>query len=276
MGKDIQKMNLYIDFGGTNFRYRLDNGEVFVLKSKDIELQIFLDKFIQEHPNTKSINISFAGNVKDGKIISSANINIKNLDLKRYIKDKYNIKVKIDNDVNCAALAEFQELQEKFLAVFYIGTGFGSTFLENAQIIRGYNNQGGEIGHIPFKKTPFTCGCGRNDCIELSCSGSGIKKWCEYYDIDEQYTRLDLLSNSSNNHAKEIIDNFYNALAHAFHTSLTLFDFNHLVLGGSVGNNIYIKEFLQKEINKSAFNKRTITISLSTLKEGALEGTKYL
>jgi len=55
-----------------------------------------------------------------------------------------------------------------------------------------------------------------------------------------------------------------------------LFDFDTLVLGGSVGKNSFIKEFLQQELQKTRFNKNDIDIITSKLQNGSLEGTKYL
>jgi len=269
-------MHLYIDFGGTNFRYRFDDGEIYILNSVDVDIKFFLDEIINQYQNIQYIGISFAGIVQNGVILSSPNIKIERFNIVKYINDRYNITLKIDNDLNCVALAEYQQLQKKSLAIFYIGTGFGSAFFSDGKIVRGKYNQAGEIGHIPFIKAPFACGCGRDDCLELSCSGSGIKRWCEYYGIDQQYGRLDLLQNSSNTMRNKIIENFYNGLAHAFHTALALFDFEYLVLGGSVANHPNIQDFLKQELYKSAFGKKKITIMLSTLNEGALEGTKYL
>lgn len=269
-------MTLYIDFGGTNFRYLFDNTEITTLKSCDINLKAFLDQKIQKHKDIKIISISFAGQVKDGIIIKAPNINIKDFDIKSYIENKYDIKLKIDNDLNCAAKAELHTRATKSLALFYIGTGFGGAFCDDGKLIQGINNQSGEIGHIPFKKTPFVCGCGRDDCIELSVSGSAIKKWCQHYGIDKSYQRLDKLHELNTIESRKILANFYEGLAHAFHTSVTLFDFSSLVLGGSVGKNTEIKFFLEAEIEKTAFLKKNITIELSTLDNGSLEGTRFL
>ncbi len=269
-------MNLYIDFGGTHFRYQLDNSTIETLNSATIDLKLFLDEIIEKHPKISFIGISFAGIVQNGKIISSPNTNTQNFDVKKYIEKKYTITLTIDNDLNCAALAEYNSLKVDSLAVFYIGTGFGSAFIDNNSLVKGANNKSGEIGHIPFKKSPFICGCGRDDCLELYVSGNGIENWCDYFNIEPKYRRLDLLEELNDYKAKIILNNFYDALKHAFHTTLNLFDYNSLVLGGSVGKNKKIKNFLENEFLKSSFNREKLTITLSTLQEGSLEGTKFL
>ncbi len=269
-------MNLYIDFGGTNFRYRFDNKKTTTIKSEDIVLKDFLDDIIKKNPTISFIGISFAGIVNNGKIITSPNTNEENFDVKDYVKTTYNINLEIQNDLNCAALAEHNQIKTDSLAVFYIGTGFGSAFIDDNNLVRGANNQSGEIGHIPFKKTPFICGCGRDDCIELSTSGSSIIRWCEYFNLDKKLQKLNILEKADDYKAKIIVENFYLGLAHAFHTSLNLFDFNTLVLGGSVAKHKNIKKFLENEFTKSSFKREKLNIVLSNLKEGALEGTKYI
>lgn len=268
-------MKLYIDFGGTNFRYQIDNEDITTLKTKETDLISFLEDLLSKK-TFKSVNISFAGPVKDGKILSSPNTDIKPIDIKKYIEDKFDTVLNIQNDLNCAALAEKECLGVQTLGVFYIGTGFGAAFIDKGSLILGANNQSGEMGHIPYKKTPFVCGCGRDDCLELSVSGSGIEKWCEFYEIDKQYRRIDILKDYDNKNAKRVVEDFYKGVAFAFHTALNLFDFDTLVLGGSVGKSEDIKKLLEDEFKKSAFKRERLDIKLSTLDEGSLQGTKYL
>jgi len=268
-------MNLYIDFGGTNFRYEINNNKIKTLKSEDIDLKKFLDYVILKH-KIKNIYISFAGHINKGSIISSPNINIEPFNIKKYLLKNYGIKVKIDNDLNCAALAEYKNIKKRNIAVFYIGTGFGAAFINNGKIVKGANNLSGEIGHIPFRKTPFRCGCGRDDCLELSVSGSGLIRWCNHYNIATKYARVDQLEKLDDKNGKIILKNFYDGLSHAFHTTLNLFDFDHLVLGGSVGVNSDIKNYLKNQFKYSSFDKNSLEISISKLKEGSLEGAKLL
>lgn len=269
-------MNLYIDFGGTNFRYQLDNNKIKTKNSDTLDFKIFLDSMIEKYPKISSINISFAGLVQDGKIVSSPNTNTTDFDVTSYIKEKYSINVFIDNDLNCAALAERNYLQTSSLGIFYIGTGFGGAFIDNGKLIKGAHNTGGEIGHIPFKKAPFRCGCGRDDCVELYVSGSGVIKWCEYFNIDSKLQRIDLLEKIDNYKARIIVENFYAALTHTFYTALNLFDFDTLVLGGSVGKHQKIKNFLENQLSKTSFGKKDLTIYLSSFDNGSLAGTKFL
>ena len=269
-------MNLYIDYGGTNFRTQIDDNPITTTSSENIDLKEFLDQFLKENRNISFIGVSFAGTVCDGKILLSPNTKTENFDIKSYIEKTYHIPLSIDNDLNCAALAEQKVLEVNSLAVFYIGTGFGSAFIDGGKLVKGFSNKSGEIGHIPFNPSPFGGGCGRDDCIELYTSGSGIQKWCEFHNISKEFQRLDKLHINNTLASNTIVENFYAGLAHAFHTALNLFDFENLVLGGSVGNHQFIKEFLEKESLCSSFKRKKLNITLSTLKQGSLEGAKLL
>ncbi len=269
-------MKLYIDYGGTNFRYQIEEGEIFSISSKELDFKSFLDRIVKKY-DIKQIGISFAGQVKNGVILSAPNISLKNFPIKEYMKKRYNIDVEIENDLTCASLAENSIRNSKILAILYIGTGFGSGIIIDDKPLIGVNYLGAEIGHIPFKKTPFICGCGRDDCIELSCSGEALKRWSRYYNLSS--TKLNDLKRETSSESKKIYKNFFLALSQAFHTIINLFDPDRIVLGGSLTlNNREILNFLQNEIQNSSFKnlRKNLKIELSTFKNGSLEGAKIL
>lgn len=270
-------MNLYIDYGGTHFRYQINDEPVVALPSQNTHLLEFLENIIEEK-GIKNIGISFAGQVCEGKIISAPNINLANLNIKQYIEAKYGVVLEIDNDLKCATLYESSLFpQFKNLCVIYIGTGVGSGLIINHQLVRGKNNFAGELGHIPFRKTPFVCGCSRDDCLELSLGGKALKHWCEHYELDENHTNLELLLSTAK--GKAIYDNFEKALEHCFFTMLNLFDCEAFIFGGGVmQNNPQLLKNLKKSYEKSAFRsvRNAPEIFLSSSNNGSLEGAKIL
>ncbi|MBN2826230.1 MAG: ROK family protein [Campylobacterales bacterium] len=270
-------MTLAIDYGGSNFRYQLDAQAVVTQKSDAIDLLAFLEEIMAQYP-IERIAISFAGQIRDGIIVSAPNIALQNFAIKKAIQTQYNIPLAIDNDLKCAALYEAsQKPHANTLAVLYIGTGFGGALVHQGKIIAGANNFAGEIGHIPFRTTPFVCGCGRSDCLELTLSGSALKMWSKYYGQDiEEFTLGDIKSKPKGD---TIYQNFLDALSHSFLTVLSLFDPDGFIYGGSVmKNNPHLIEFLKECYEQSAFKavRKAPTIELSSSKEGSLEGAKLL
>ncbi len=245
-------MKLFIDYGGTYLRYEL-NQTTGQISSKDIDLVEFIENIIAKN-NIEKIGISFAGQVKNGKIISSPNTNIpNNFDITQYFKDRCNIELLIENDLKCACIAQRNHLKENYIATIYIGTGLGCAYIEDT-LIRGYDNLACELGHIPYKKTDFICGCGKDNCLELTCSGKALK--------------LRNLKTIEENKIFEI--EFNNAINYAIEIVSILFNPKIIVLGGGVveHNRLRIEPYLPNFTNvKTVFN---------TIDNAPIEGIKYL
>lgn len=275
--------HLLIDYGGTNFRWQLSNdlntsvtqNLIGRHSSDSVKLTVFLDQFKAQ--NLTSIRISFAGQVKNGVIYSSPNTALKGFNLQDYVEKNFaDTKLFIENDLNCAALAEYNQIGAKNLGVCYIGTGFGMSVVIDGKVIKGANNIANEIGHLPFKKSDLKCGCGRDDCIELFCSGNALKRRCYQIDTNLSYHNLHKLQQQTK--TKQIYKDFIQALQKAVQISVTLYDFDTIVFGGSVFlNNVFLKDIVQKELTKLPFAKqRKIRLLSSNLSEGSLEGTRFL
>ncbi|SFV68676.1 Glucokinase [hydrothermal vent metagenome] len=271
---------LYIDIGGTYLRSELlKNGKIFKEKvpSHTISLSDYLEDKLKTCPDIRKIGISFAGQTNHGKILSSANIGVSEYNIKKYIEKKYHVSLKIDNDINCALLAEKEHSKAKNMALLYIGTGMGAAVLEQGKIVRGESNLAFELGHVPFKKAPFRCGCGKDNCLELFSSGSGLKKWCAYYGLPAM--SVEELKHSKNKRARKIYKNFTEGLLRAGATLVTLANPKILVLGGGVIlSNPYLKDEVEKKIGEYALasSLEELDLVLSQFKNASMEGAKRL
>ncbi|MGZ5208433.1 MAG: ROK family protein [Sulfuricurvum sp.] len=268
-------MILYCDWGGTYFRYTTGE-EVFILESRTFELFDFLDHFTKSHPLSQ-MNISFAGQVQEGIILSSPNVALNNFAIKQEVEQKYNITLLIENDLKCAALAEANGRKGKNIALIYAGTGLGGAFFED-RLLRGADNFAGEIGHIPYQEAPYLCGCGNSNCLELFCSGSGIKKRVAYENLDSNLT-LGERYHSHNPEEKAVADDFISALTYAGCTVLALLNPRFLTLGGGIlDNEPWLFELVKKEIYNKAFSPaaKNVIIEKPMHKNSSLEGTKLL
>jgi len=276
-------VKLLIDFGGTHFRYNLLQNDITikeeVLPSANVSLVDFLEEKITHYPKITFIGIAFGGQVDQGVILSAPNINIDQFNIKEYIESKYPIRLEIDNDLKVAALAESKHLGEnKSFVLLYMGTGLGSAFVEKGKIIRGQNNLAGEIGHIPYKEAPFVCGCGKYDCLELYCSGSGIQKWINYHGLKTQPT-LQALKDDKDEAAQQILYNFHQGLIFATSMLVTMLNPQYLVLGGGVFmKNPYLKDIIQKGFLNHALAKSadTTKVTISAYENANLIGAKLL
>jgi len=249
-------MKMAVDIGGTYLRYFLDR--TYKVKLEDIDVQSFLQDLIQKH-RIEAIAISFAGQVCCGRILSAPNVKAP------FQPQKLGIPYIVENDLNCAALAEARYFGAAFLVALYSGTGLGSGIIEDGKLCRGSENLAGEIGHIPYKKAPFRCGCGKDNCIELYTSGSGLKKWGRYKgcaaSLEESCVK----------------EEYLRAITHAAATMLTLCNPKLLVLGGGViKSNPFVVEYVKEHIRNYAPPFSLLPIEFSRLQEPSLEGAKIL
>ncbi|WP_457565028.1 ROK family protein [Caminibacter sp.] len=250
---------LAVDIGGTYLRYKIE-GEVKKLKIEEIDLDKFFEEMIKR--GVKKIAISFAGQVYNNEILSSPNVKAR-FDVKKLQKKA---DVIIENDLNCAVIAESEFFKEKNIAALYSGTGLGSGIIDK-KLIRGYRNLAGEIGHIPYKETPFVCGCGKNNCIELFASGKGIKLWSEYFGCESNFKKT----------CEVVRGNYLRALCVASANIMVLFNPKILVLGGGViVNNPEIKDYVKENIHKFAPKFSICEIELTRLKNASLKGAEIL
>ena len=272
-------MNLAIDAGGTNLRAEIwdNNLHVKSLNSKtdEVGLADWVDFIVHSHPNIRSVGIAYAGQVEDGYIISSPNINIDIKYIKNYIESRHKVSLKIENDLTCAVLAEAKIHSSTNITALYIGTGIGLGVIDSGRVVRGSHNIATEIGHIPYREAPFICGCGRSNCLELFVSGSGIQKWIDYYKLTCKPTLKELKKCSD----KRIIDMFEKALLHACGVAITLYNPEILVLGGGIiSSNRYLEDMINENIHQYALLQalENVKIHLSTLDDAPLKGALLL
>lgn len=265
-------MKLVIDIGGTSIRSAIFDNDKIVSQEKHSSRGKQLDLMIADLIRSSSVNsvaVSFAGQVSDGVIKSSPNIDLGQLKDKNFndwTKENFGITGKIDNDLLCVALAEQEQEKSQNMAIFYIGTGFGGAFITDGVLLKGANNLAGEIGHIPYKQAPFGCGCGKSDCVELFCSGKAIELWCEHYGVEK--IELDLMKESPKHN--QIYNIFIDALSHTISTTIAMLNPELIILGGGVGKNSKLIVDEAKEAVKASFKPaQSVVIKQSVLDDNA-------
>ncbi|MEO9964891.1 MAG: ROK family protein [Reichenbachiella sp.] len=205
---------LGIDIGGTNTKFGLvdKKGKVseegsFPTHAKE-KIEIFLAELkkatlpILENKSIVGVGVG-APNVNhfDGTIQQAANITWgDNVPLKKLIHDLFDLPVVLTNDANAAALGEMKyggAQGMKDFVVFTLGTGLGSGFVVNGEIVHGHSGLAGEIGHVSVNPDGRYCGCGRRGCLETYVSATGIKK--TVFKMMADYTRPSVLRDVSYN-----------------------------------------------------------------------------
>ena len=99
--------------------------------------------------------------------------------LARMVQDRLGIPTVLGNDANAAALGEWKYgagKGYKDLLIVTLGTGVGSGFIVNGQLVLGSHGNAGELGHMTLVMDGRQCTCGRKGCVETYVSIRGMRQ----------------------------------------------------------------------------------------------------
>ena len=117
--------------------------------------------------------------LKEGKIIETPNLKWKDAPLKARLESALGKPVKIDNDGNVGILGEYAcgaAMGAKHVIGLFVGTGVGGGVIVNGEVLHGFNENAGELGHIILDPNGPKCGCGNNGCLEAFSSRLSIER----------------------------------------------------------------------------------------------------
>ncbi|MBX3195508.1 MAG: ROK family protein [Microbacteriaceae bacterium] len=127
------------------------------------------------------VGIPGAVDLATGRVDHAVNLGVTGLDLGGELGRRLGREVRVENDVNAAALGAFALLglgPAQSMAYLNLGTGLAAGLVLEGRLWRGSRGVAGEIGHIPVDPSGPECACGQRGCLELTASGSGIaRQW---------------------------------------------------------------------------------------------------
>ena len=170
------KKYISIDIGGTAIKYGIicENAEIMMKETMKTEAEkggyailekvfVIVEKLqgrIQE--KASGICISTAGmvNTEQGAIFYSAPLipNYTGMQFKKLLEDKFKIPCEVENDVNCAGLAENRSgaaKGAKIALVLTIGTGIGGCIVIDGKVFHGFSNSACEVGYMHMDDSDF-------------------------------------------------------------------------------------------------------------------------
>ncbi len=191
-----QKLILGIDLGGTNTKFGLmdEDGEFVYDGSIPTNLGDTFDNFIVEleaavsrkrlgkYKEIAAIGVGAPkGNLKTGCIEEAFNLIAwgDEIPIAEKLEQVFEVPTFLLNDANAAAYGEKSHGVGKNYDDFIfitLGTGLGSGFFVNGDLLVGKNAAGGELGHVTVDPNGRYCKCGRQGCLETYASAEGLKK----------------------------------------------------------------------------------------------------
>ena len=198
------KKYISIDIGGTAIKYGIvsENAEVLLKKEMKTEAQkggpAILEKVIGIVEELKGeedagVCISTAGmvDIEKGEIFYSAPLipNYIGTAFKKTVEERFGIPCEVENDVNCAGLAEYKAgaaAGSKAAVMLTIGTGIGGCILLNGEVFHGFSNSACEVGYMHMNDSDFqTLGAASILTKKVSEWKGEEKKWDGYHIFEE-------------------------------------------------------------------------------------------
>ncbi|MEE4213808.1 MAG: ROK family protein [Bacteroidales bacterium] len=183
-----------IDIGGTNTAYGLVDrqGNILARGTVDTDKSPQADGFVKilagqvnkllaEHKELtlKGVGIGAPnGNYHKGTIELAPNLAWKGIvPFGDMMEKEIQKPVVLTNDATAAAVGEMifggaREMRD--FIILTLGTGLGSGFVVDGQVVYGHTGFAGEYGHVIMIPGGRDCGCGRKGCLETYASATGI------------------------------------------------------------------------------------------------------
>ena len=153
---------IVFDIGGMSIKYSIMNKDGKFIESDSIDTpqqgegktQEILVDIINDYKikyDIKGVAMSVPGGIDDDGYIHFMGqvIDLQNMYLNKYIKERTGLDCIYDNDVNCVAMAEKymgNAVDNKNFVCITIGTGIGGGVFINNQLYRGHRGMAGEFG----------------------------------------------------------------------------------------------------------------------------------
>lgn len=246
---------LGVDIGGTKIRMGIvdSNGQVTedLVVPTQIPLYPYLEKTIvqllKEHPQIEAIGIGTRGMVDaENGIITFETETLpgwQGTEVKSLLEAATGLRVEVNNDANCAGLAESRIGSAKGYrrtVCLTVGTGLGGGIVIDGQIMNGTHGGGGEVGHMILYPNGHVCSCGRPGCNEQYVSGTALRRLiAEMQIVDEEKklvtpNHLFLLAIEGHVEALSLVKKFTSDLAIVISSLQAVMDMDCVVVGGGV------------------------------------------
>ena len=255
----MDNIRIGIDLGGSHVSVGVVNNNYqvieqyekdFTVEEKKNVIKVAIEYIVNTVNHLKSIynfskiGIGMAGTIKDGIILTSPNIGIKDFNIKKLLEEKTGVKVNISNDAMCAAIGEYVYSNlRKYEKILFLtlGTGIGGNILLNGKIVDDPEYQ--ELGHTIIKENGIQCKCGKKGCFErygsiLVFKNKIIERLGLSYDISGPDLREQIKIHQEK--VEDIIEEYINDLCLGLSILINKFNPDIVVIGGGFARYDYL------------------------------------
>ncbi len=184
-------MRLGIDIGGTAVKLGIVDDAHRVIDTRTIPTHadrpvedILTDIARTAQPLCDTYHPRFVGIGSPGRVdpvrglvLRAGHLPFDNTPVPAILSKALDLPAAIDNDANCAMLAEHAIgacADKRDALMVTLGTGIGGAILIDSKLYRGFNFRAGELGHFILDHRGKPCPCGLHGCYEQYASASAL------------------------------------------------------------------------------------------------------
>jgi glucokinase len=241
-------------------------------------------------PDAIGVGVPSQIDYETGTVESSVNIPLTGVPLRDELGGRFGVPVFVDNDANCAALAEAHIVGARHLVMLTLGTGVGGGVVIDGHTFRGAHGLGAELGHMTINPDGPPCpgNCPNRGCLEAYCSGQALERDASELVNDMPDSPLagrvgpegklsgrELVSAAEDGDpdALRLVENFARMLGVGIGTYVNVFEPERLAVGGGLSRASHL--FLDRAVQEAGSRAlpalwRRVTIALA--KGGAHAG----
>ena len=196
MGEKTMTYSVGIDLGGTNIAVGIvdKNGRILQKHNAKTNANQPFEALVADIAAAAREAVALAGlsmadiasvgmgvpsaiNPKTGLVVNANNLNWFNVPLHKELSPYFPCPLFLGNDADCAALGEVmagaaRDYEDALMIT--LGTGVGSGIIINRRIFNGYDQMGGEVGHMKLIYGGVRCSCGQLGCFEAYASATAL------------------------------------------------------------------------------------------------------
>ncbi len=238
-------------------------------------------------------------NSETGILEYSNNLGFKNTPLVKYIQEKIDKPVFIENDANAAAYGEYvagAAKGAKNAVCITLGTGVGGGIIIDGKIYSGSNFAGAEIGHSVISVDGPQCSCGRKGCFEVFSSATGLIRMSKEAMAEHPESVMNKLAEEKGKvtartsfdamragdaAAKAVVDDYIKYLAAGITNTINIFQPDVLCIGGGVCNEgdtllLPVKALVKEEVYTRNSEKNTEIVIAKLGNDAGIIGAAFL
>jgi glucokinase len=217
-------------------------------------------------PEAIGVGVPSQIDFETGTVETSVNIPLAGVALREELGRRFGVPVFVDNDGNCAALAEAHIVGARNLVMLTLGTGVGGGIVTDGLTFRGAHGLGAELGHMTINPDGPPCpgNCPNHGCLEAYCSGQALERDAAELAHDKPDSRLarrldddgkvpgpELVSAAEDGDpdALLLVENFARMLGVGIATCVNVFEPERLAIGGGLSRASHL--FLDRAVREA-------------------------